>query len=416
MSDRQKQVADELQTALVRLYDYAYLETHPLVTRLPSPPQRGSAGRALSQYLIAAVEALKPRADLAQGSRPWRNYRYLLSRYVNMRSVAEVSRELGISERQSQRTNGEAVEALAASLWPRTAEPEQGADSVHGLPFADTPSQVDEASPASAEIARLAETPGRQTASLADALEGVTDMMAKMLAGHHATLTVQPLPDTATLPMERTLLRQGLLSLLLACLNRGARSIAVGGTASAQGFTLRVQVSGPERSTAGAVRFARALREDRSLRMAARLLGAGGNAFTVEEGTAGEAVIQARFITAGSRRVLLVDDNPDTLRLFRRYLSNSSYTVLEATSGGQAIALARHWDPDVIVLDVMMPGQDGWETLQMLRNDPDRGDVPVIICSVIDEPELAQSLGASALLPKPVNRQELLHALEHCLG
>jgi CheY-like chemotaxis protein len=59
----------------------------------------------------------------------------------------------------------------------------------------------------------------------------------------------------------------------------------------------------------------------------------------------------------------------------------------------------------------MMPGMHGWEFLQRLRNQPATADTPVIVCSVINNPELAYSLGASLFLPKPVNRQDILDAL-----
>jgi CheY-like chemotaxis protein len=63
------------------------------------------------------------------------------------------------------------------------------------------------------------------------------------------------------------------------------------------------------------------------------------------------------------------------------------------------------------VLDVMMPGMDGWEFLQRLRNQPTTASIPVIVCSVINNPGLAYSLNASLFLPKPVSRRDVLDAL-----
>jgi len=59
----------------------------------------------------------------------------------------------------------------------------------------------------------------------------------------------------------------------------------------------------------------------------------------------------------------------------------------------------------------MIPGMDGWEVLQRLRNGPQSAEIPVIMCSVLDSPELAYSLGASLFLPKPVSRDDVLSAL-----
>ena len=67
--------------------------------------------------------------------------------------------------------------------------------------------------------------------------------------------------------------------------------------------------------------------------------------------------------------------------------------------------------PTVIVLDVMMPGEDGWEVLTKLKAQSGTAEIPVIVCSVLDEPHMAQLLGASEYLPKPVTQRALLRAL-----
>jgi CheY-like chemotaxis protein len=68
--------------------------------------------------------------------------------------------------------------------------------------------------------------------------------------------------------------------------------------------------------------------------------------------------------------------------------------------------------PAAILLDVMMPAMDGWEVLQALQTNPQTGTVPVIICSVFNDPDLAYSLGADRFLAKPINRDDVLDALQ----
>jgi CheY-like chemotaxis protein len=114
--------------------------------------------------------------------------------------------------------------------------------------------------------------------------------------------------------------------------------------------------------------------------------------------------------------VLLVDDNPDTRRLFRRYLSGANYRAIEAGDGRHALELARQARPGAIVLDVMLPSQDGWEILQALRNDLTTEHIPVVVCSVLHQEELAEALGATAYLAKPVSRDALLAALRRALS
>jgi Amt family ammonium transporter len=86
--------------------------------------------------------------------------------------------------------------------------------------------------------------------------------------------------------------------------------------------------------------------------------------------------------------------------------------VVAATSSQEGLHLAQTLEPDAIVLDIMMPEMDGWELLQRLRAHPKTQEIPVVICSVINDPDLARSLGASFFLPKPVSRRAVLDVLQ----
>jgi CheY-like chemotaxis protein len=111
------------------------------------------------------------------------------------------------------------------------------------------------------------------------------------------------------------------------------------------------------------------------------------------------------------RSVLVIDDNQDLLELFRRYLAGHPYQVRSAASVDEGLAQVRRAIPDAVVLDLMMPGRDGWELLSALRQDAVLRSVPVIVCSVLYEPELAHALGAQRVLKKPIGAAELLATL-----
>jgi CheY-like chemotaxis protein len=113
--------------------------------------------------------------------------------------------------------------------------------------------------------------------------------------------------------------------------------------------------------------------------------------------------------------VLIVDDNADTLTLLERYLSNSRYQFTGTSNPQEVLPLAEKINPDVIVLDVMLPGVDGWELLGRLREHPHTGDVPVIVCTILPQEEFAVTLGAAAFLRKPVSREALLATLDQVL-
>ncbi len=109
--------------------------------------------------------------------------------------------------------------------------------------------------------------------------------------------------------------------------------------------------------------------------------------------------------------VLVVDDDVPTLELLKNILETESYGVLTARSCDTAIELARLHHPDVITLDILLPGNSGWEVLYEIRADAATSGIPVIMLSVVDRKQLGQILGASDYLVKPVSREALLAAI-----
>jgi CheY-like chemotaxis protein len=119
--------------------------------------------------------------------------------------------------------------------------------------------------------------------------------------------------------------------------------------------------------------------------------------------------------SVGKTTVLIVDDNPDMARFYRRATEGTSYRVVHIARGrqlGETIAASQ---PNIVVLDVMLPEIDGWQLLMRLRQNPETRGIPVIVCTVVREEELALSLGASGFLTKPVRRQELISALDQAV-
>ena len=105
--------------------------------------------------------------------------------------------------------------------------------------------------------------------------------------------------------------------------------------------------------------------------------------------------------------VLVIDDDPATRQLLARMLSKDGFRVLEATGGEEGLALARAERPDVITLDVLMPGLDGWGVLAALKREPALASIPVVMLTITDERNLGFSLGAAEYLTKPIERAEL---------
>jgi PAS domain S-box-containing protein len=110
--------------------------------------------------------------------------------------------------------------------------------------------------------------------------------------------------------------------------------------------------------------------------------------------------------------VLVIEDNEESQTYLARALRRHPYHVLFAGDGLQGLSMARQLLPAVIILDVVMPTLDGWSVLAQLKQEPALAHIPVIVHSVIEDPELARQLGAAESLSKPAPRDALLAALE----
>jgi two-component system phosphate regulon response regulator PhoB len=113
----------------------------------------------------------------------------------------------------------------------------------------------------------------------------------------------------------------------------------------------------------------------------------------------------------GGQRILVVDDEPDITALVAYHLAKASYRVLTAANGRDALRAAREERPDLIVLDLMLPGLTGYEVLAELRRQDETRDIGVIVLTARkEEPDRIKglSLGADDYLPKPFSPPELV--------
>ncbi len=105
--------------------------------------------------------------------------------------------------------------------------------------------------------------------------------------------------------------------------------------------------------------------------------------------------------------VLVIDDDATSRDLVRRVLVAEGFDVISASGATDGLQRARAVRPDLITLDVVMPGTDGWDLLRQLKADPELSGVPVVMLTVVDEPAKGFALGASDYLSKPLRRDEL---------
>jgi CheY-like chemotaxis protein len=107
----------------------------------------------------------------------------------------------------------------------------------------------------------------------------------------------------------------------------------------------------------------------------------------------------------------VVDDEAAVRDLMQRFLGKEGFRVVTAAAGEEGLRLARTLRPDVITLDVLMPGLDGWAVLSVLKADPETADIPVVMLTMVDDRNLGYALGAADYLTKPLDRDRLVAVL-----
>lgn len=389
--------AKQIRQALDNLFDFAYLQNLTLIRALSGSGQSLDLSvRQLRSELLDAIDQLKPGPDVPPLSKEQRPYALMYGRYIQGMSTSELVEELMVGVRQLRREHKRALEAVTDLAWDRLSDQLT-------LPAAESarPSEA-----AEDEASQLISQARAQRLDLLEITRGVLTTLAPVASQHHVSL-VDHLPEAMPLVRaDRVVLRQGILDLIHYAMSRSGtgRVIVEGG--STHQASLSVVAQGEARSELDA---------DVGLEVSRQLIASlGGRVDIVDTPQGWQATIA--LPSAGDVPILVMDDNAGLIELFRRYLARRRYRLVEAHTAEQAIQKARTTPFQLIVLDIMMPQQDGWEVLQHLRAAPETREVPIVICSVLNQPEIAAALGAADYLPKPVTEEALLSKVEQWCG
>jgi CheY-like chemotaxis protein len=404
--------ADLVRDALLHLYDPVQLQSHPLLSLAPGDAVSGSVsrGRLLRHALLDAIEALQPERGVAATSRAWRAYRILDLRYLEALDVAEVIVRVALSKSQYHREHQRALHGVAAVLWERW-----------GLAGRWTALSVGREGRQAAEVLARGEAERLRAGQAVpidplEVVEGVIRIVRPLYAARGIEVAVSAPARVPLLRGDRVALRQALLTIL--------------GHAASE-----VEVVAPAQVSAARRPVVTVTAEVEPGRLLLTLGGPGGPGLSparlgmVESGPFVEALggtatfdppadpscrwaIELAFPAEEPPLLLVVDNNDDFRQLVERFLVGHGWAMVGAASVDEAYALACHQHPMAILLDVVIPGRDGWELLLDLKQAPATRDIPVIVCSVLDEPAVAISLGAAGYLQKPIDQHGLLAALE----
>ncbi len=376
---------EQVKQALEHLYDFTYLQQLPIAQEMEVTRKRSNetAGHHLRRELIAAVEAICPKDNNTQ-SPDMRIYNLLQLRYLEGAIVQEAANQLGLSTRQAHRSLRRGEESVAAILWNRLQKVSK--------PVSPAPASAQHLSSVQSEMDRL-ETHLQPTDIRPLILEAETAVAS---LGNSLQLAFHlDMPDDPVIVSVDTAVAQQIFVSLLSRVLRAAQAepkIQLTENALFLNFLPKAE---PD-----------PLLDDILKQLLARLGWKGIEHFTEN----GRYQISLNM-TSSSALILVVDDNEGLVELLDRYLTGHHCRVVTTSSGVEGLNLAQELLPDAIILDVMMPGKSGWEILQTLRSQPQTANIPIIVYSVFNDPDLAYSLGASKFLPKPISRDRILDAL-----
>jgi len=396
-----------VKDALANFYDPVHLQTHPLSNLLLSrrDPQQ-TRGQHLRELLREAIESLRPEASVPFGHAEWLGYRVMWLRYIKSLEQPEICRELALSRTSFYRSQQEAFEAVVSILWEAYGQERLSAGD-HG---ARLPGLTAEGL-AKEEAIKVAHEAHRQLVDLGEVLEGAMRTIQPLAEQQGITLRVsapEVLPATFGDP---AMLRQIILDVLTE------------GIGLVESDVLELEVALEGKETLWRLRGldeAKVSRQESGdvagFAVSRGLLSVYGGRLWLRKDEPSGAVLCFTIPTIRSKTILVIDDDADTISLYQRYLQGQDYVLQVARSGDQAQALIAEGVPDLILLDVLMPREDGWNILQRLRAAPETAGIPVVICSVLSQSRLALALGAVDVLGKPLDQATLLRTIQRLLS
>jgi CheY-like chemotaxis protein len=392
-----------LRDAMNHLYDAEHLRRNPLVGVF-SIENRLDTSSLLRGILTNSIEELKPPGSEMATEHAWRIYDSLYYCYVQRQGQQAVADQLGLSARQLRREQRAALELLADALCQRYNLQDRVCDDQSAITPSGLGGSADGDGYTDLDWLRTAQQ--EKPVDFSEALHTVLELL-QPLADSYASLIIADIPDgLPRLAIHPLVLEQILLSLLGALIPRAVdSSVTVRVSRSGQSLDLRVEVgSGSENNldTDDA---------NAALEIVEQLADLSNCSLSVVEDE-GSFVASLVLPLAEQITVLAIDDNPDILQLLERFLHGTRYHLVGIREPELALEMAGQVFPHVIILDVMMPGIDGWKLLGRLRQHPTTELVPVIICTILPQEKLALSLGAAGFIRKPVGRRELLEALD----
>jgi len=397
-----------VKDALVNLYDPVHLQVHPLIDALALRRLRGeTGGETLRKLLWEAVDALKPAPSVPPHRPEWLSYRLLWLHYIQLFDQEAVQRDLGLAERTFYRRLQEAIEAVASVLWEGYRP---HADSLGGGAGEATDLSGESAQLARQKALRLIQDGRRQVVSLGDVVANAVETVLPLFERQGCALALDIPTDLPSACGDPAVLHQMVVNMLLGGLEAAAdRGLRL--RATPRGDTTVFCLSG-----LGRARSPEELGALSPIALGRELARSGVGELGVDREPDGAPAFVLAIDCVPPRTILVIDDDADARSLLGRVLGVRGYVIREARDALDVRDALAAMTPDLILLDVLMPQQDGWRLLQGLKTQEDTATIPVVICSVLGQSDLATALGAAAVVQKPISEEVLVATVGRVLG
>jgi CheY-like chemotaxis protein len=399
------ELENQLRDALGHLYDPSFWPTAALWAATGCDPEQGV--ECVQAAIIRAINSLQPAPDVPAHTRIRRLYDLLHMRYVQRLTSEETAQRLNITSRHLRREQQEAITVLVRRLTEevrRGITPVGRPGSTPVTPVIDEEASQDQPPTWHAQLQQemlsLQKSAPGSLADIGEALLGALEVGQTLAAKRGIVLSFGDIEPGLRATIHPSALRQA----LVASIGTLARNMSGGEiTSEAKRTGERIAISitgqpvhGEKPSDAGLI---------------GEIVAARGGSFEVQTGD-GRVTFRLSLLSADEIVVLVVDDNADIVHFYRRYTADTRYRIVHMGQGLRVLETAESVTPHIIVLDIMLADMDGWQLLTQLHEHPATCRVPVIVCSVIKQDELALALGAVACLAKPVWRNDFVEALD----
>jgi len=391
---------NDVKDILNHLSDPAYLENHNLINLFYTGEEAPISVRmhSLRETIQKSINFLQPPEGTPSNATEWRCYKILTFRYFQLKEWHIIEEELGLSQRQVQRDLKKGLDALISILWDHHSSQIQAADQTESESGEEVETYDQELIKEELKNWEIS----YDLINLSQILEQALQLCKSLLnTEFHERLDMKDVDTSLNVMVDQVLTKQGLYK-IFSMIGDSTETLKVQiKTRKLNDFfyELAFTFNTSNIHTSDHWSIAQLFFTIQGLR----------HHFTEKDGLTEISVI---LPVKKQISCLVIDDVESVRRLIERMLGSYGIQVFGADNYTNALNLIQLVKPDFILLDILMPKMDGWQMIKNLKSNPQTAEIPVIICSVLFEPELSQAVKAAAYIRKPINRLELIKTLQ----